>query len=252
MIKISHIVPLGSLPTIQGREFHMCLANVAIKNQQYKDFYKKEKEKGSFILLDNGAAEMDQISLSEILEVAKYINADQIVLSDSLCNCDETIEKSMNALQYYKDNGFKGTFMFVPQGHTFDEWKHCFIKMMNNKDITTFGISKFMTVQFKDSEARLNAVKFMNEIGADVEIHLLGCHENISEIVNVNHYVDKTNIKLRSADTAIAYIYAQDEKSILDGNRPSNEINFVDEHIPSNVECNLKKNMSCFDEEVSK
>lgn len=248
MIKVSHIVPKGALDYIQGRDFYMCLANIAVKDKEYRDFYKKQRANGAFILLDNGAAEHDQITMQQILEVAMDINVNELVLSDTLCNCDETISKSIEAIKYYRESGYRGQFMFVPQGDNFNEWKRCFDIMMTNHDISTFGISKFMTSHFNDPKARLKAIQYMESVlpTGHVDVHLLGCHNNIMEISEI---VDKQppHVRVRSTDTAIAYIYSEIGASVLKGDRPCNEIDFIN---GETKDFWLLKNMFDFDRSV--
>ena len=126
---VSHIVPKGSLDLIMGRPFHMCLANIAIKDDDYANFYKGQKELGSFILLDNGAAEKDQISKEDILTIIKKVNPSEVVLMDELCHMEETLFKTFDSMDFYRKNGYEGQFMAVPQGDTLEEWKECLLKM---------------------------------------------------------------------------------------------------------------------------
>lgn len=250
-MKISHIVPKNSLDIIDGRDFYMCLANIAYKDKEYAQYYADQVKKGAFVLLDNGAAEHDQMTLQQILEVIKVINPSEVVLSDTLCNGNETIRKSLEAIEFYRSNGYTGQFMFVPQGDTLQEWCQCFKQMSDHPEIDTFGISKFMTSHFKMSDARLKGLLYMEDVGQrKYTVHLLGCHENIDELSQIKTAIRYSceNIRIRSTDTAIAYIYAQQQLDIGKGNRPEGEIDFIDGR---NYDYQLKKNIYTFDRKVS-
>lgn len=243
MTKISHIVSSDLLDLIDGRDFYMCLANIASKDEHYRDFYKKQVEKGAFVLLDNGAAEKDQMDLDTMWSVIEHINPTEVILSDSLMNCEETIKRSTEALNFYKEKGYKGQFMFVPQGQDFYEWIKCY-ERMDKTDISTIGVSKFVTSGWKNSEARLYCCKYINE---EMPVHLLGCHENILEVRAIANVFEN----IRSNDTAIAYIYSLANKKISDGDRPSGEINFIKSDLNEEQLELLKENIKTFDETIN-
>jgi len=219
MIKISHIVSSNLLDIIDGREFYMCLANIASKDENYCNFYKKQVEKGAFVLLDNGAAEADQMTLDVMWSVIEKINPSEVILNDCLLDGEETIKKSNEALKFYEEKGYKGQYMFVPQGKDIYEWIVCY-NMMNKSKISTIGVSKFVTSGWNDSDARYKCCAYIN---GKYPIHLLGCHENINEIKKISDLCNN----IRSNDTAIAYIYSQANKNVFDGDRPEGEINFI-------------------------
>lgn len=239
MIKISHIIPSDVLEMIDGRDFYMCLANIACKDENYRNFYKEQVKKGAFVLLDNGAAEHDQMTLDIMWSIIEKVNPTEVILNDILMNCDETLKTSIQALQFYREKGYKGQFMFVPQGQNLEEWKRCY-DSMDKTEISTIGVSKFVTSGWKDSDARFKCCEHINE---EMPVHLLGCHENINEVKNV-----ADNFKnIRSNDTAIAYIYAQANKEIFDGDRPSGEINFIKSELNEEQTGLLKANIEKFD-----
>ena len=237
--KISHIVSSDLLDLIDGRNFYMCLANVANKDQHYADFYKKQVEKGAFVVLDNGAAEEDQMDLPTMWKVIEYINPSEVILSDGLLDCDDTLSKSKQALEFYKSKGYKGQYMFVPQGKNFAEWTLCY-DTFDKTDISTIGISKFVTSAWNNSNARRDCCGY---IDGKIPVHLLGCHESINEVAEVSSLFDN----IRSNDTAIAYIYSQAGQSILDGKRPSGEIDFVKSNFNEQQIELLKQNIKDFD-----
>lgn len=244
MTKISHIVSTDLLGLIDDRDFYMCLANIASKDDKYCEFYRKQIEKGAFVLLDNGAAESDQMTLDIMWDVIQKINPSEVILNDCLMDGPETVRRSTEALEFYKQKGYKGQFMFVPQGHDLKEWAECY-EMMDKTDISTIGVSKFVTSGWHDKYARLHCCSYINE---RMPIHLLGCHININEVADISHLYNN----IRSNDTAIAYIYAFDDKLIDEGNRPNRAINFMKSELNEKQVELLKKNIEIFDKKVSK
>ena len=243
-MKISHIVSSDLLDLIDGRDFYMCLANIASKDENYCNFYKQQVEKGAFVLLDNGAAEADQMTLDIMWSVIEKINPTEVILNDCLLDCDETLKRSKEALKFYREKGYKGQFMFVPQGSSFPEWTLCYDRF-DKSDISTIGVSKFVTSGWHDSNARSRCCGY---IDGRMPVHLLGCHENIQEVADINKY----HKNIRSNDTAIAYIYSLANKSITDGDRPSGEINFIKSDLSDSQVELLKENIKTFDNLINK
>lgn len=243
-MKVSHIVPTDLLDLIEGRDFYMCLANVAYKNKEYADFYKKQKENGAFILLDNGAAEANQMSLEIISQVIEYIHPNEVILNDSLCNKEETLIKSKQALDYYKSKNYDCQYMFVPQGKNFREWVECY-QSFKMDDISTIGVSKFNTSFWKESDARYDCCLWLDKFSKhqNKQVHLLGCHENMKEV----KYISQDFDFVRSNDTALAYIYAQNLLDINCGDRPKGNIDFNKSNFNINQIRQLEKNIKTFD-----
>jgi len=249
MTKISHIVSSDLLDLIDGRDFYMCLANIASKDENYCNFYKKKVEDGAFVLLDNGAAEADQMTLEVMWSVIEKINPSEVILNDCLMDCEETVRRSIEAINFYKSRGYKGQYLFVPQGQNLREWimcyelmkDYCVERLMDSKCISTIGVSKFVTKGWKDSEARYSCCSYLSY--EKPQVHLLGCHENINEVAKISKQFDF----IRSNDTAISYIYALSNKKITDGDRPSGEINFIKSDLDEQQIEILKENMQTFD-----
>lgn len=198
-MKISHIVPVDLLDLIEGRDFYMCLANIAIKNKEYLEFYKQQKQRGAFVLLDNGEAEGDQMSLDTIWKVVEQINPNEIILNDSLFNREETIKKSKQALDYYKSKGYEGQYMFVVQGKTFEDWIKCY-EEFDMTNISTIGIPKAV-VKWND-DTRLKCCEYLKD--KNKQVHLLGCQNSIKELIKLRQY----NF-IRSNDTSLAFLLAK-------------------------------------------
>ena len=236
---LSPIVSTDLLNMIEGRDFYMCLANIAIKNKEYRDFYKAQRERGAFVLLDNGAAEKDQMNLEKMLQVIKEVNPNEVILNDCLMDRKETIKSSLDALEFYKKNKVKCQFMFVPQGKNLEDWKKCFNEMPK-QDISTIGVSKFVTSGWEDRMARFKCCEYLN---GQFPVHLLGCHNSIFEV----KYVYDACKNIRSNDTAIAYIYAQKNEEIFLGDRPEGEIDFIVSNFDEKQKAQLEKNIRQFD-----
>lgn len=119
-VEFCHIAPTPHLDLVSGRKIHLALAHLVETDEEYVNFYLKEKDEyGCKIILDNSAFEMykqgkPMYESSKLLEMGTRIGADWIVMSDYPGEPGEkTIEAAKKLAPEFKDAGF-GTF-FVPQ-----------------------------------------------------------------------------------------------------------------------------------------
>ena len=230
--KIAHIVPVGSLPKAMYTGYNMCLANIAIKNGDYAKHFKELVKNKQFVLMDNGAAEGDQLHIDDLIKCYQDVQPSEVVLPDTLCNGTDTIQKSKLALKEiceFYDGAVPFTFMAVPQGKTLEEWKECAEEMVRWPEIKAIGVSKFLPMHLKDNRARVSACFVLDDLFTkyrryDIEVHLLGCSESpmtINSIHNLFPFV-------RGCDSAYAYICTQANVPIYDSTvRPTGEIDFI-------------------------
>lgn len=235
--KVAHIVPVKHLSETSANQYHMCLAHL-VGNKEYRNHYIKMAKKGRFVLMDNGAAEGQQLNYAKLMESYKIIHPTEIVLPDTLYESGSTIQKSRNFLQFMQDtdNLDKYRIMAVPQGKTLDEWEACARIFIKDTRINSIGVSKFLNVATKNKYVRMMACYTLERLfkeynRTDIEVHLLGCDEG-PLIVNMI----KTNFKfVRGCDSAFAYLQAQANKTltICDDSRPVGTIDFIGgEYLP--------------------
>lgn len=229
--KIAHIVPVDSLATTSFNGYHMCLANVAVKSEKYKEFYRR-MAKDRFVLMDNGAAEGDQLHVDDLIKCYQDVQPSEVVLPDTLLNGKETIQKSKDALKMicsFYDGAVPFTFMAVPQGATLYEWKECAREMVQWPEVKTIGISKFLQMETGDRYVRELAAAILNDLFKqynryDMEVHLLGCSESPAVIDTIRRRFPF----VRGCDSAYAYICTQAGVCIhADTIRPEGEIDFI-------------------------
>lgn len=244
-LKIAHIVPVDLLDMIKDREFYMCLANIACKNEEYLNFFKEQSERGAFVLLDNGAAEGDQMTLDIIWSVVEKIHPSEIVLNDCLLDNKETIKRSIEALNFYRCKGYDGQYMFVPQGKDMKDWINC-LKSMDLSYISTIGIPKIVCKAWGNVNSRAHICKWISkwEYKDKFNYHLLGCQYTFKEIARIYSKYPF----IRSCDSAIAYVYAATSRHDMYSDlRPKFEINFFESNFDELHRDILYNNMLFFD-----
>jgi hypothetical protein len=113
---------------------HVCdvdfaLAHMVLNNKDYEHFYRDQRAKGRFVLLDNGMYEMGEpLSCTEIYEAADRINASVVCPPDKLGDAKFTYDKfeemRVHPKRYNKD------LMLVLQGSTSDDRLKLFMHSM--------------------------------------------------------------------------------------------------------------------------
>lgn len=128
----------------EGTMGYFCLAQHYHSNKAYRKFFKEQKKKGAWILLDNGAGDHSLITEDILFECMKDLMPNEVVPPDILFDRDKTLF-SLNSFIYKmrQENLLKEIEIFaVPQGKTKEDWLNCYEEMLNNSDVTTIGLSK--------------------------------------------------------------------------------------------------------------
>lgn len=221
-MRIAEIVPVSCLSYIKDKNYHMCLAQLVLKNKEYADFYKKLAEEDKYVILDNGAAEKESLSFEELFRAYKIIQPREIILPDVLFNRQETAARSFLFFQdYMKSTNCK--VMIVPQARTLREWISAVELMLKDIPADTVGVPKWLGM--KNSFYRVTASGYLFE--HDVEAHLLGCSEN-PEILKL---CERINPKVRGCDSAYSYLCAKAGSNEITQNtgRPEETIDFLND-----------------------
>lgn len=230
--RIAHIVPQGSLDKIKKNGYQMCLANIVNVDSAYAEFYSEASRGDTYVLMDNGAAEGQQLNMEQLVACYERVMPDEIVLPDTLCDGKDTLRKSSEAIMYLNNvYGVQRPFVFmgVPQGNNLQEWCACMEEMIQWPEIHSLGVSKFLQMQTQSEHIRYYAVKCIeNAIKKyqryDIEVHLLGCSESPQVIADIA----KDFSFVRGCDSAYGYICTQAGVRIYeDTKRPAGEIDFV-------------------------
>lgn len=85
------IAPTAYLDQYAGRgHFQLCLANVAIRDAAYFEWYRKRREAGDFVILDNGAYEGELVTFDELCRVGRELNAQVVTVPDKINDAGES------------------------------------------------------------------------------------------------------------------------------------------------------------------
>lgn len=216
-IKHVPIVPINLLNVIEDNyTIHMALAHLT-KHSEYKDFYRKQSEKGNFVILDNSIVELGKaVDIDYLLSVAQDIRAHELIFPDVFDDAEKTLQEAKKAMVK-----FKGITHIrkaaVCQGKNLKEISNC-AKELINLGIDTICIPKRSTLL--NPNARAIITKSIDKLvgQSKVQVHWLGVWNNLIEIYNFyNEFmVDLEFTKVRSCDTQWAALVTKNNYSVCE------------------------------------
>jgi len=249
-MKLAHIVSVAHLEQTRDNHYHMCLAHLVLQSPTYAAFYARMVAEGKYVLMDNGAAEGEQLPLEGLLEAYERIHPTEMILPDTLYDGKDTVKRTLEGLDYFQGKMLRGMkYMAVPQGKSFAEWAESAAALLQERDIDSIGVSKFLNTTTTNKSIRYEAVRFldiaMSTMDKPKEIHLLGAHIGPGEVKEASD----GSKHVRGGDTALAYLFSQAEKPLMSTSlRPhEEEIDFLDGKVLSR---RLDKTMRRFEKVV--
>jgi hypothetical protein len=181
-MKVALIVPDKLIQTVGFRtNYHMVLPS-ELRRQEYSLPYKQLAEH-NYIILDNGIAEGTSYGMIDLLDMAAYIGADEIVvpdvMGDGLASCElaKRFEEGLLAKTYDKY-----AFMAVAHGKTFSELYSSIEYYISQDWINTIAFPRCLQI-FGD-DARFEAIAYWigDIIAAGKEVHCLGSTSDLTEV----------------------------------------------------------------------
>lgn len=137
-MKTALIPPIAHLEEFcSGNRIHLVLSHL-LESPAYRRFYREERLRGKYLILDNGAHENTSgEAMADLLDKAVSIRASEIVLPDTLFDHRATVRGIEDALVYLIGPGQDAwggnahpRMMLVPQGKTRTEWERCFADLV--------------------------------------------------------------------------------------------------------------------------
>jgi hypothetical protein len=201
-MKLAFIPPISCLNSLQKTDYQLALANVAGQEDYFKA-YRTAADRGDYVILDNGAAEGEQVSDGMLLTTASMLHATEIVIPDTLYEDDDTIAKALAfqdtvADEYAGDDPFK--YMFVAQGRNIADFMRCITWAIQKEWIDTIALPKHMLMTLGHS-ARINWAEWIRD-RCDKPIHCLGFNKVWP--MECRYLADQGIV--RGIDTAMPYV----------------------------------------------
>ena len=203
MTKIAFICGPKGYELSRYGDIQMVLAQHVIpENEEYiynlmqSDMYK---------IIDNGAHENCQVTTDELLDRAKMINADTIIVPDIVYEGIKTVTACNDFFHTLSDSDKKRfNWMVVPQGKTKREWMHCMKELHDMQHSTHIGLSRLSIPKCFGGktlfESRAMCLSYTNKL-ISKPIHLLG----LTDPNEVAYYTRIGYTGIESVDTSIPF-----------------------------------------------
>lgn len=213
-MKLAAIIPPSGLRVLErvGLGYHLCLAQELLRSKPYREYYKILGRLGHFIIVDNGAAEADQPPFEEVVGVATYVGASEVVMPDIVLDKQGTLDALLQGRVLDLVPARKR--FIVPQGKTIEEWAVCLDTMHRqlSGNYATIGLSKYHHDVFGGRAQLLNRIpRYIRE---EKHIHVLGIAtgDPFAEIAELA----TGGVELRGVDTGAPVAYAQRSRKFPD------------------------------------
>ena len=196
-MQLINIFPLGNICMEYTQDMHMYLTHMVEKYPQYAN---TARDARGYKILDNSLIELGgAVDLERVLNAAKVINADEIILPDVFQDGPATVKAVRESLQYLTDKwpnrDWPFKLMAVAQGATIEEWHTCYQELLAMPDVDVIGIPKVLAKMHPQGRPY-----FVNELCnlRRKPHHLLGLWYSVSE------FADYRDLNLiRSCDTVL-------------------------------------------------
>lgn len=180
----------------------------------YDRYVWRSNTKLAYTILDNGAFEGVETTPLSLLEMAKNLNVDEVVVSDVLGDFSGTIkavhhfERMTAALRARMT--YSPSYMGVVQGDTMQKCFACVNELIDTPLITTIGLPKHL-VRTVEKTARISLTAYIRRKYGDYPIHFLGGAPQWPEEIL---YAARRGV--RSMDTSMPFVYAYHKDNIFE------------------------------------
>lgn len=201
------IVKSNCLNLIENYPYQMCLAGIALNNKTYLNFYKKQVEKGHYVIMDNGLYEDNVPSYLDLISLYNYVKPREIIIEDNW-NPSKNVEKAEYFINHVLNKlNYDYNTMIIPHGKDNDE-------LLSNLKVLLSKYSHFINcIGIPKKNINSELIKNIELILSSgngqfdhIRIHILGMHKNLNVV--------KLSDKIRGFDSSIAYIYSSLKKEI--------------------------------------
>lgn len=189
-MKAALITPTPLLNKFATRsKYQFVLAHVYAHDPMYRAFYMERALAGDSIIVDNGAYEFGEaIDLTELIECARELHPDVIVLPDVRFDREKTLARTGAAMKQLK--GLGKHLIGVPQGKNREDILECY------KALTAMGVDGYGLYEEIGDVAglgtRTDFCQYLEDNGYVDETkyyHLLGMEEDLTQIADLAQFL---------------------------------------------------------------
>jgi len=219
-VKAAIITPIDLLDLAALSDYHLILPQL-YSNDTYRRFY---DDVGGFKILDNGAAEGHRADYVELHDIGIQCGVDEIVVPDSLCDCNRTIELAREFEPHVRSE-FR--YVGVAQGSTIAEILKCITYYSFTGWVTTLALPR--VINNIHWSQRLSLIEpIVKEFQFDA-IHCLGGSAWVREVVAL-----QGTGHVRGMDTSMPVVLGLASKSLVDEGYVQRQPNYFDVQVERN------------------
>lgn len=225
-MKYAPIAPphLGEVLLEAPTTYHFALGQELVRSRLYLNIYQTLRSQGAFIIVDNGAAEKDQVPFDTIVRATiPFGGADEYILPDVLRDKNATVEATCNDDVRMQVPPLKR--MIVPQGRDWLEWSDCLFTIDERLQgyYATIGVAKHLESLQGGRRQALELIT-RNDFHRRHQIHLLGAYRSmIKEATDCSQSYPGV---VRGIDSGEPVAHAQ-QGLISDANSPHYSLNWT-------------------------
>jgi hypothetical protein len=209
-MKFAPIPPTGLLGEFSST-YHLCLAHVLRSDTRQLVYYKERTANlDDYVILDNGAYELGRsVPFQHVVEVAKEIGPDEIVLPDVFLDKKETILAACEGHKIFMAEPEWAAYinlMVAPQGKNLTEWLQCLDALINAMKPDVIGIPVVYEKMMGRGVLIKNVIRLLGgDSHYQPEIHLLGWD---GDLYKLSCYARDFPLWIRGIDSAKPFYYS--------------------------------------------
>lgn len=219
MIDFYTIPPNSQMGMMHLGKRYFCLAQHYYNNEEYRNFFKQQRDVGHWVTLDNGAGDHALITEDILVWCMKDLMPNEVIPPDVLFDKQTTITnlESFIDRMVKEDLIDKIEIFFCPQGKDKQEWLECYEYGICRSVVKTIGMSKLAIPHAWNGdasndqgimEARHAAVDHLLEVGLiQKPLHFLG----MGSPLEMQKYKELNNPLFRSTDSCNSIWSAMNE-----------------------------------------
>ena len=164
---------------------HFLSAPRVLRSRRYCRFYRRERERGAYLVLDNGVVDIGEpLPPTDLARAVRLVCADELVLPDVLHQGRATMRltgRAATQLRGLNESGLR--FCVVAQGEDSSEWKRCLEWALSRPYADTIGLP---SPEYRNRSTnlpfdRVAATRYINDQGLWQDgrpYHLFGVHDS--------------------------------------------------------------------------
>lgn len=201
------------------------------KSEEYREYTRKAREAGRFLILDSGVGDEGEVLTNEeLFELTLEIRPNEVIPLDVLYDKDQTIANFEEFVRWSKQPYCKlqlkyTSILACPQGKDYDDWMECYKYFLKNPEVSCIGMSKKAIPHVMNMDIANSRVKMVKTLQDQFLIrkplHFLGQGDPLEFT-----YYPRNNL-FRSTDSCYPILSAlndQDLESLKDEKKEFNRI----------------------------